>query len=444
MFSFFRTLYFSLRLFFVALAFILLFTLAYFLPLLFIVVKVLFAIYLVAILADILLLYVLGNKILANRIVAEKLSNGDENEVEIKITNNYPLAIDVNVIDESPEQFQYRKMDIKTRLQPKETKNLIYNLKPTKRGVYSFGYLHVFAKTFLGFIERRYSFTAETEVAVYPSYIQMQKYEFLAISNRLTLSGIKKIRRIGQNFEFEQIRNYVQGDDFRTVNWNATARSNELMVNQYTDEKSQQVYCVIDKGRVMRMPFNEFSLLDYSINASLALSNIAIKKYDKAGIITMTEEGTKILAAERKPDQMKRINNMLYAQKTRYLEIDFDKSYMEIKKHIRQRSLLLFFTNFETLSSLKRHLPYYRALAKYHLVVVIFFENTELEKLANEKAENLEDIFTNTIAEKMVYDKKLIVAELLKYGIQSVLTAPENLTVNTINKYLELKARGWI
>src|SRR5690606_40532545 len=115
-------------------------------------------------------------------------------------------------------------------------------------------------------------------VPVYPSFRQMRKYELPAISNRLTEFGIKKIRRIGQNREFEQIKEYVVGDDYRTINWKATARRGTLMVNTYQDERAQQVYAVIDKGRTMKMPFEGMTLLDYDINASLVISNIAIRK----------------------------------------------------------------------------------------------------------------------------------------------------------------------
>ena len=100
------------------------------------------------------------------------------------------------------------------------------------------------------------------------------------------------------------------------------------------------------------------------------------------------------------------------------------------------------YTNFETLDALHRQLPYLQAINRTHLLVTIFFQNTELIKFAEESADTTQAIFEKTIAEKFIYEKKLIVNELNKHGIQTILTAPENLTVNTINKYLEIKARG--
>jgi uncharacterized protein (DUF58 family) len=149
-----------------------------------------------------------------------------------------------------------------------------YPLRPVSRGVYAFGCTNVFLRSELKLIERRLRFGKKEEVAVYPSIIQMRKYELRAMRQIANEAGIKKMRRIGHSYEFEQIKNYVQGDDFRSINWKASGRRASLMVNQYEDEKSQQVYCIIDKSRAMRMPFEGLSLMDYAINTSLAISNI--------------------------------------------------------------------------------------------------------------------------------------------------------------------------
>jgi uncharacterized protein (DUF58 family) len=272
----------------------------------------------------------------------------------------------------------------------------------------------------------------------------MRQYELLAASRRLSELGIKKVRQLGHSQEFEQIRPYVAGDDQRTINWQASARKAELMVNHYQDEKSQQVYCLIDKGRVMQMPFEGLSLLDYAINASLVLANIALRKKDKAGIVTFSDTIGSILPAEGKVSQIQKILDLLYNQKTRFLETDFEKLYITVRSKIRQRSLLLLFTNFETLSGARRQLPYLRKLSRHHLLLVVFFENTETRALLQTPVTNTEEIYLKAIAEKFAYEKRQIVKELSQHGIQSVLTPPEKLTVNTINKYLEFKARGLI
>lgn len=279
-------------------------------------------------------------------------------------------------------------------------------------------------------------------VPTYPSYIQLRKYDLMAFSNQLMQYGMKKIRRIGHTMEFEQIKEYVQGDDLRTLNWKATAKKNQLMVNQFQDEKSQQVYMLIDKGRVMKMPFDGLSLLDYAINATLVLSNIIIKKHDKAGMLSFSKKVENRVAAEKRGGQMQRIMESLYNIKTDFFESDYSRLYAEVKRHINQRSLLILYTNFETLDGLHRQLPYLKGLAKNHLLVVVFFQNTELRSFLDRKAETVQEMYDKVIAEKFAFEKRLIVNELRKYGIHALLTKPEDLTLDTINKYLEIKARG--
>ncbi len=408
----------------------------------FLLSQILFYVWLGTIGADLILLYRVRRGFSATRHVPARLSNGDENKILIELHNHYPFAVSLQVIDEIPFQFQRRDLHFDLNLQPFEQRKLIYSLRPVKRGEYSFGALRVFVQSPLGLIVRRFSFSFDIMVPVYPSYLQMRHYELLAIHNRLTRTGIKKIRKIGQNREFELIKDYISGDDIRTINWKATARRSRLMVNQYQDERSQQVFSLIDKGRLMQMPFQGMSLLDYAINASLVISNIAIRKFDKAGLITFQDTIGATLPAGNRNNQMTLIQEILYHQKTAYRESDFSRLFSHVRTKINQRSLLLLFTNFESVSSLRRQLPYLQSMAQRHLLVVVFFENTEIKSLLELPAYDLRTVYHKAIAEKLNFEKRLVVKELRKYGIHALLTPPDRLTVNTINKYLELKARN--
>lgn len=439
---FLRSLYLNKRFFSILFTLGGLFVISYFVPNLLGVVKLLFYLFLGTFLFDVLLLFHNKTGVEAERILPEKLSNGDDNEICIKVVNRYRFKASIRLIDELPIQWQIRDFEITSLIDSGQEKKFTYTVRPTQRGEYYFGNLNVYTATVLGLASRRQQFAAEAMVPNYPSFLQLRKYDFIAFTNRLKLFGLKKIRRIGHTMEFEQIKDYTQGDDVRNINWKATAKRNELMVNQYQDEKSQPVYCAIDKGRVMQMPFNELSLLDYAINASLVLSNIVIKKHDKAGVFTFSRRMEDRVKANRRNTQMQYILETLYNVETDFSESDFSRLYVDVKRSIKQRSLMLLFTNFETLDALHRQLPYLKALNRTHLLVVIFFENTELKDFADKKATTTQHIFEKTIAEKFIYEKKLIVNELQKNGIPSILTAPEDLTVNAINKYLEIKARG--
>lgn len=391
---------------------------------------------------DILVLFRSSGKLTAQRELPEKFSNSDANDLTVVIENKYPFTISLDIIDEIPEQFQKRDFSKLLDIPAREEHSFTYSLRPTERGEYTFGHLNIYASSKIKIVKKRYRFEKDQMVKVYPSFIQMKKYGFLALDNRLTLHGMKKIRRIGHTMEFEQIKEYVVGDDARTINWKATAKRASLMVNQFQDEKSQPVYTLIDASRVMKMPFKGLTLLDYAINSTLAFSNIALKKKDKVGMITFAETIKNHLAASSKKTHLQTILEVLYNIETKFLDSDYGALYNQVKRKITQRSLLLLYTNFEHISALERQLPYLQALSRKHVLVVIFFQNTEIEHLIVKKASTLPEVYHKTIAQKADYDKKVMVARLEQYGIQTILTKPEDLTVSTINKYLEIKARG--
>lgn len=214
------------------------------------------------------------------------------------------------------------------------------------------------------------------------------------------------------------------------------------MVNQFQDEKSQPIFSILDTGRMMKMPFNGLKLLDYAINSTLAFSNVALKKHDKVGMLSFSKKIESFLPAVQKLTYLNRILENLYNIDTQFTDSDYSLLYAQLKRKVTHRSLLLLYTNFEHISGLKRQMPYLQAISKKHMLVVVLFENTELDTIIEENAEDLQSIYHKTIAEKFAFEKRLMVKELQKHGIQTILTAPENLTINTINKYLEIKARG--
>jgi uncharacterized protein (DUF58 family) len=436
-----QSLFFSKRFYWALASLIFLFVFAYFSQILFVVAKILTLVFFIFVLIDYIVLFS-KNGITANRILPERLSNGDDNKIHIGIENDYSFRANIKIIDELPVQFQRRDFALHDVFTSGESRQITYVLKPVERGEYVFHDLNVFVTTPLRFVVRRYKVKAEQMVKVYPSYFSLRKYDLLAYSNNLSESGNRKIRKIGQSVEFEQIREYVAGDDIRTINWKATARKGgQHMVNNYMDERSQQVYCIIDKGRVMKMPFESMTLLDYAINATLILSRVALLKQDRAGLITFSDTIGQVLPAERRAGQMNNILEVLYDQRTQFGESDYEKLYALVRTRISQRSLVVLFTNFESLTGLQRQLPYIRAIAKTHLTLVVFFENTELRQLTKSPVNDIQSLYIRTIAEKFAHEKQLMVKELQQHGIFTILTAPEHLTINTVNKYLELKAR---
>lgn len=431
---------FYLSLFFLAI----LFTIGFFVDVVIAIAEIASIAFAVICLVDFLLLYGKQSGMEATRIAPKRLSNGDENTIKLQVKSNYGISTSVEIIDEIPVQFQIRDFSIQQKFEKFSEHQFSYSLTPVNRGDFEFGSINLFVKSSISLFKRRFTVPEQQLIPVYPSYIQMRKFEMYAISNRLTDLGIKKVRRLGHTMEFDQIKEYVRGDDIRSINWKATARSNQLMINQYQDERSQQVVNVVDLGRVMKMPFDGLQLLEYAINTSLVLSNIAVLKEDKAGLISFSNDKLTVVPPDKKRTHVRKIQQALYNIETNFMESDFDKLLIGLKSHIKHRSLILLYTNFETLSSMERQLPYLRKIARDHLLVTIFFENTELTSLTQKDSQNVSDIYLKTIAEKFSYEKKQIVKSLNRYGIHSIFTPPQDLSINAINKYLELKARALI
>ncbi|MEO1051467.1 MAG: DUF58 domain-containing protein [Bacteroidota bacterium] len=439
-----RNLYLPTRFFLAGGAIVLLFIAGFPFPVFFSLAQTAILFFIGAIIVDIFLLFNGAVKLYAVRSMSKLLSLGNENKVTLRVRSEYKLPLSIRLIDELPFQLQKRDFSINFKLSSKEKKQFSYKIRPLVRGEYNFGKIHLFAKSILGIVERRISLDKEVIAPVYPSVMDMKKYEIRTVAKLATSFGIKKIRRLGHSYEFEQIKEYVIGDDYQSVNWKATSRANRLMVNHYEDERAQQIYSLIDKSRYMKMPFNGLSLLDYAINASLVISNTALLKQDKAGLITFSDKVESIVKSDRHRNQLKLILETLYREEESKLEANYELMYSVMRNTIKGRSLVFLFSNFESIYSLERVLPMLRRINKQHLLVVVVFENTELINYYSEGAENLEDIYLKTIAHRFASEKNQIINELRHFGIQSIFTKPEQLTINSINKYLELKSRGMI
>jgi uncharacterized protein (DUF58 family) len=443
MIHFFQNLYISSRFFVILGGIIFLFLLGFNWDIILSLAQTCLVLFGILILVDILSLFNPNISLKAERKVSQILSLGNENEVALYLQNESHIALSIQIMDELPIQLQKRDFKLHTKLQASDEITLHYHIQPLIRGEYGFGKIHLYIRSILGIVERRVSFKADKTVAVYPSIIDMKKYE-LASHSHVNLYGLKKIRRIGHSQEFEQIKDYAKGDDYQSINWKATGRMNRLMVNSFMDEKSQQVYCMIDKSRGMKLPFHGLSLMDYAINSALVVANTALNKQDRAGLITFSNKIDTIIKAERSKHQLKTFLEVLYKEQESEFEADYELLYIMLRKHVNMRSLIFLYANFESKFALHRVLPILRKINKRHLLVLIVFENVELIEYSQQEAKTLEQIYLQTTAQKLAYDKYYIINELEKYGIQSIFTSPQHLSVNVINKYIELKSRGMI
>ncbi len=399
-------------------------------------------VFLALLIYEVFILFGTNKYIEAERITDDRWDLNGENKISYLFSHNYTTKQKVRLTDDLPYQLQIRDEGIDFDLEPHEDKTVVNFFTPKQRGKYHFGKTRIYVDGPFGLFRRRYLFDNDRLVKVYPSVTLMKKFELEAKALSPQTLGIKKHRRVGHSYEFEQIRNFHRGDEYRSINWKATSRVNQIMVNQFQDERAQPIYTIIDKSRNMRLPFNGLTLLDHAINTGLVLANLNLVKKDKAGLITFSHNMETSIAADNKSTQLKRILEALYAEEEKLEEANFEALYTFINRSLKSRSILFLFTNIETEFALERVLPLWRSINKKHMLIPIFFEYTELSEYGHQKANNIDEVYLRHTANQLAFEKQLLINKVQAAGIMTIYTKPQDLIVNTINKYLELKARG--
>ena len=403
----------------------------------------------VALAVDAWALWSSGGGLRSRRTLPEKLSNGDPNPVELAVTSAFRFPCRVLVLDEPPAAFVAADPTLRAHrfgatLAPGETAAFAYDVRPTERGAFSWGAVNAYAAGPLGLLQRRFRDGNEEGRPVYPSIIQMRRYAFLAATNRLTEAGVRPVRRRGHAHEFDRLRDYAPGDDVRRINWKATARrqgrpGGGLVTNEYHDERQQPLYAALDMGRAMREAFDGLTLLDHSINAALALLNVALIRGDKAGLFAFGKTVEAVVPAAGGGRQRVRLLEALHALAPTFEEPGYGALYAAVRARMPKRGLFLLFTNFETRTSLRRRLPHLKALARRHRVVVIFFENVGVQGLIERPATRPEDVYVKAQADQLAEERRAVLETLQQAGIGALLTTPDALTVDAINRYLVLR-----
>lgn len=425
-----------------------------------IVAKIGIAAFALASVADIIILLI--TKLKGERIIAQKLDLGETNPVRLDITVVRGWVKQAYYIDELPTEFyctdDSKPLNITKKDSYQENKNLFltaeYTLYPCQRGEYHLGRLLVFA-TFLGLVERRFTIEKKGRaIDVYPAFSRLREKDQQVRSYRDITTGVHKRQQPANQTEFKDIREYVPGDDIRTVNWKATARAGKTMVNNYEDERSQHVINIIDCGRPMHRTFNNLTLQDYAINASLLLTYSALSiEGDSVGLITYGPSATDYLPSRPGKKQLNTVMRHLYALRTDYGEGDLEELCLLIDRNVQRRSLMVLHTDYTHIAALERHISYLQRISRRHNLVVVIYLDNELKSVSerkygasegnkNKATQSSTYYVESSIASGLMLQKQAIVDRLQQNGINCILTPPENVSFAVLRKYIELKARN--
>ena len=371
----------------------------------------------------------------------QKLSLGAENPIRLQLRNRSRYATDFSVRDEAPEAFRIETRVLSGSVPARGSWQGLYHVHPLRRGDYRFGDLTLRWRAPLGLIFRQARIPAEEKIKVYPNLLDVRRYDLLLRRNRLQEMGLRSSRRFGEGTEFERLREYLPDDEYRRINWKATARRGFPVTVEYQTERSQNVITVLDTGRMMQSPVADIAKLDYVVNAVLFLAYVATGKGDRVGMMTFADEVEHYLSPQQGRSQFYRMLELLYAVEPQPVEPDYFKalSYLALKQ--RRRSLVVIFTDLTSGVSLNSLVAQVSLLAHHSLPLVVTISDPDVYGAAHQNPNSSLAVYQRAAAVQVLDERRTVLETLQKRGVMTLDVPANQLSTAVINRYLELKGR---
>ena len=375
------------------------------------------------------------------RQVDEKLSLGTDNQVEIILYSRSHRPLTLQVKDDPPIEFETARRQCSLRLGPYQTQRITYRTVPQSRGDYQFGDIHIRGRSALALTWWQRRVPAPQQVRVYPDLLQVHRYELLARKIHLQQAGFRLMRRRGEGTEFESLRDYVPDDDFRDIDWKASARRSKPITREYEIERSQNVMLMIDAGRMMCGQLDGMSRLDYAINAALMLAYVASRQDDAVGMMVFAGAVNSFIPPRKGSAQIGRLVEELYAVQPTMTEPDYGAALTMLQSRSRKRALVVIFTDIIDKQASRALLAYSGALYPHHLPLVVTIRDPRLEQTADLPPQQVSQVYQRAVAAGLLRDRSQALAALRRQGARVVDATPDELTVSAVNRYLDIKAR---
>lgn len=416
-----------------------------FFPILFYFVLYLDAIFLIVCAIDFFSV-VSAKHLSASREMLRIASLGKPHSVELELINRSTNRIAVTVQDDLPNCFTATPEKFDTVIEPSSRAIFDYKVTSDIRGKYSMSLMFVKVLSRWGLWNGLYQLPVESTLSVYPDMRQIAEYDLLARTNRLSLVGVRRTRKIGQDNEFERLRDYTSDDNYKNIDWRSTARRQKLTVKDFQTSQSQRIIFMLDCGRLMTGMSGRFDMLDHALNAILMLSYVALKQGDAVGLICFSD---KVHSFTPPRTGLRHINHLLNAtfdQKASYVESRFDDAFFNLQKNCPKRSLVVLVTN--VLDEVNAHqiLQFSTQLTGRHLPLCVFARDHDLFQMVDKYADH-----PGTASDRTLYEaaasasilswRKQVITDLQHKGVLAIESFPEDMTAQLVNQYLEIKAR---
>ncbi|MCH9683000.1 MAG: DUF58 domain-containing protein [Deltaproteobacteria bacterium] len=375
------------------------------------------------------------------RKVRSVLSVGRNNAVTVQLRSSARRSLVVDVTDETFAHAEVDGLPGRVVLAPRGTASMRYQLRPRRRGAYRLGGLTVRHATPLRLWIRQRRLPVYDQVHVYPDVQAVRAYELLARQDR-THAMVRATRRPGGENEFERLREYSRDDEYRAIDWKATARRQKLIARQYQLERNQTITLALDAGRLMTVQTQGLPLFDHALNAALMLGHVASRGGDRVGMLTFADDIKAALAPTGGRSATARLVRATYDIHAELVESDFGQAFTRLGHQLRQRSLVVVFTQVHDDASADELVRYTRGLLPKHLPLVILLRDTELESMALVRPSDDDPrLFERAAAAELLGWRDRLVRRLRQAGANVLDVEPRQLTVQLVNRYLEIKVR---
>jgi len=380
------------------------------------------------------------------RIVDEKLSLGAANAVQIEARNNSGQPLALTIRDLPPPTFELDRSAQQTVLLHDDPRpvRVTYHATPPAKGDFTFGDLYFQYPGRLGLIVRHGRIAARQAVKVYPNLLETAKYELLARRGRLMQLGIRSTKIRGGGSEFESLRDYVPGDEYKKIDWSATARRGKLISRQYEAERSQNIVLLLDTGRTMLQPVQKMAKLDFVVNTALMLAYVAASSDDKVGLMAFDADIRVYLPPAKSKAQVYSILESLYNLEARMVETDYKAAFQNLATRWRRRSLVVLFSDLVDPDSSAQILDAVPMLADMHRLVCVTVSDPNILQAAKGVPEDGAQVYQKAVAQQVLQERRAAISILKRRGVWTIDSPPEDLSADLINHYLDLKSRSLI
>ncbi len=385
------------------------------------------------------------------RLHDQKLSLGVPNRVTIRLRSRAPRPVRITVRDEPPYQFVGSEGAMPgATVQPGETLDLGYHVRPLQRGDFAFGDLNLRWDGPLQFFTRQATVQAAEPVKVYPNLHEIRSYDLLVRREQLAEMGLRNVRLRGEGTAFESLREYTPDDPYRRINWKATARRGKPISTDYEPERSQRVIALLDVGRMMRSPIRvddpsgsswNMAKVDFVINSLLLFSYVATLKGDQVGLLVFADHVQQFVPPTAGRAHFQKLLEAMYALGSQPVEADYGRAISFLGTHHKKRALVVLFTDLSGVRASESLLAHVPLLLPRHLPLLVTIRDPALDQEAAQLPNTSDAVYRRAVAEQLIDERRLLLERLQHRGVLTLDVAAERLTMAVVNRYLQLKAR---